>query len=576
MIRKTKYFFQKFNRKKYKEKYKMKKYIKWRFFFLYFFIVISFFILAIRVTYLQIIFSKDLIKKNDIRSLRIQKIISKRGIIQDRNGCYLAVSIPSYAIWIDPKIINKSKITGKRWKMLADKLQISIENIKNKINLNPKSRFAYLARNVSLSVGKYIANLKLEGVYLSNEMKRYYPYGPITANLLGITNIDNQGIEGVEKSFNYFLNGKSGKKIIRKDLYGRVIENVLFINKKNSHDLILSIDIRMQSIIYKALQLGVKKNKAKSGIAVLIDIKTGEVLAMTNIPSYNPNSFYKIKTSFMRNRAITDLFEPGSTVKPMIVITALKNNIIKDNSILNTKPYFINGHKVKDIVEYKKLSITEILQKSSNVGISKLALSLSKEQIIETYKKFGLGESTNLGLIGESRGFFLKKKKWSKFEKIAFSIGYGIMVTPLQLARVYATIGNFGVYKPLSIKKNNSVISGFHIFPKNIVRTVIHMMERVSLPGGVGVRAAIKNYRIAIKTGTVKKVNINGNYINKYIAYTAGIAPVSNPRYALVVMINEPSAGKYYGGIVSAPIFGIIMDHILNLKNVKPDKLKEK
>lgn len=576
MIRKTKYFFQKFNRKKYKEKYKMKKYIKWRFFFLYFFIVISFFILAIRVTYLQIIFSKDLIKKNDIRSLRIQKIISKRGIIQDRNGCYLAVSIPSYAIWIDPKIINKSKITGKRWKMLSDKLQISIENIKNKINLNPKSRFAYLARNVSLSVGKYIANLKLEGVYLSNEMKRYYPYGPITANLLGITNIDNQGIEGVEKSFNYFLNGKSGKKIIRKDLYGRVIENVLFINKKNSHDLILSIDIRMQSIIYKALQLGVKKNKAKSGIAVLIDIKTGEVLAMTNIPSYNPNSFYKIKTSFMRNRAITDLFEPGSTVKPMIVITALKNNIIKDNSILNTKPYFINGHKVKDIVEYKKLSITEILQKSSNVGISKLALSLSKEQIIETYKKFGLGESTNLGLIGESRGFFLKKKKWSKFEKIAFSIGYGIMVTPLQLARVYATIGNFGVYKPLSIKKNNSVISGFHIFPKNIVRTVIHMMERVSLPGGVGVRAAIKNYRIAIKTGTVKKVNINGNYINKYIAYTAGIAPVSNPRYALVVMINEPSAGKYYGGIVSAPIFGIIMDHILNLKNVKPDKLKEK
>lgn len=578
MKRKIKNFFIKDNPIRYKKRYKFLNCIAWRFFCLYFFIVILFFVLLIRITYLQIIYSKKLIQESNARSLRIRKLISMRGIIKDRNGCYLAVSIPAYSIWIDPKSIykNSNLNNDKRWKILADKLKISIDEIKYKINFNQNSRFVYLARNVSMKVGECIKKLKLNGVHLSNEMKRVYPYGSITANLIGITNVDHQGIEGIEKSFNYFLNGKSGKEIIRKDLHGKVVENVFFLDKKTSNNLILSIDIRMQSILYKALKNGVKKNKAKSGSAVLIDIKTGEILAMVNIPSCNPNTFNNIKGNSIRNRAITDLFEPGSTVKPMIVIAALNNNIIKSDSILNTEPYLINGHMVKDVVKYKKLSIAEILQKSSNVGISKLALSLSDNELRNVYKKFGLGEPTNLGLVGEKSGVFLKRKKLSKLEKISFSIGYGIMVTPLQLARVYATIGSLGVYRPLSIKKNNSSVSGFHVFPKKIIQTVIQMMENVSLSQDLRMKSPIKHYRIALKTGTVKKVNTYGHYVNKYIAYTAGIAPINKPRYSLVVIVNEPTSGKYYGGLVSAPIFRIIMNRVLNLENIKLNKLLEK
>jgi len=314
-------------------------------------------------------------------------------------------------------------------------------------------------------------------------------------------------------------------------------------------------------------------NKAESGSAVLVDVSTGEVLAMASSPSYNPNNFAGTAKDAMRNRSITDVFEPGSTVKPMVVMTALQRGIVNENTVLNTVPYRINGHEIKDVARYSELTLTGVLQKSSNVGVSKLALAMPSSALVETYSRFGLGKATNLGLVGERSGLYPQKQRWSDIERATFSFGYGLMVTPLQLARVYATIGSYGVYRPLSITKVDPPVPGERIFPESIVRTVVHMMESVALPGGGGVKAAIKGYRIAIKTGTAKKVGPDGRYINKYIAYTAGVAPASNPRFALVVVINDPQAGKYYGGAVSAPVFGAIMGGVLRTMNIEPDAL---
>ncbi|MFV9996611.1 MAG: peptidoglycan glycosyltransferase FtsI [Arsenophonus endosymbiont of Dermacentor nuttalli] len=562
---------------KYRRRYEEKvSYVSWRFLLLCAGIGLALIGLIVRVTYLQVINPEELVREGDMRSLRVQKVTAARGMISDREGRQLAVSVPVYAIWADPKIIyeNGGLINDERWQALADELRIPLEQVNRKISLNPNSRFIYLARQVNPSICEYITELKIAGIYLRKESRRYYPSGPVAAHLLGVTDIDGQGIEGIEKSFNYLLTGAPGERIVRKDRYGRVIEDISSIDSQVAHDLVLSIDERIQSLVYRELTRSVKENKAESGTAILVDVNTGEVLAMANSPSYNPNNLAGTPTEVMRNRAITDVFEPGSTVKPMVIVSALNNGFIKANSVLNTQPYVINGHEIKDVARYSELSITGILQKSSNVGVSKLALAMPAAELVDVYARFGLGKPTNLGLIGESSGIFPnKKRRWSEFERATFSFGYGLMVTPLQLARVYATIGSFGIYRPLSITKVDPPVSGTRIFPEMIMRTVVHMMESVALPGGGGVRAAIKGYRIAIKTGTAKKVGSDGHYVNQYIAYTAGVAPASNPRYALVVIINEPTAGKYYGGAVSAPVFGTIMGGVLRLMNVEPDAL---
>ncbi|MGP1939022.1 MAG: peptidoglycan glycosyltransferase FtsI [Arsenophonus sp. ET-DL9-MAG3] len=550
-------------------------YIGWRFLLLCMgigFILIS---LIIRITYLQVINPEKLVKESDMRSLRVQKVITERGMISDREGRQLAISIPVYAICADPKLIyeNGGLTNDERWQALANELNISLEQINHKININHNSRFVYLARQVNLSVGEYISKLKIIGIYLRKESRRYYPSGPVTAHLIGVTDIDGKGIEGIEKSFDFLLTGVQGERIVRKDRYGRVIEYISSIdNNKVANNLVLSIDKHIQSLVYRELTRSVMENKAEFGTAILVDINTGEVLAMVNSPSYNPNNILDIPAKIMRNHAITDIFEPGSTVKPMVIISALNNGVINIDSILNTQPYIINGHKIKDVAKYSELSITGILQKSSNVGVSKIALAMPANELVDVYASFGLGKSTNLGLIGESSGIFPNKKvRWSKFERATFSFGYGLMVTPLQLARVYATIGSFGVYRPLSITRVDQPVLGNRIFPERIIRTVVRMMENITLSGVV--QAEVKGYRIAIKTGTVKKIDNDGHYINQYVAYAAGVAPASKPRYALVVIINKPTAGKYYGGAVSGPVFKTIISSVLRLTNIKPDAL---
>ncbi len=549
--------------------------ISWRFAFLCCCILLSFLGLMIRMAYLQIINPDQLVKEGDLRSLRVQKVLTTRGMIIDRTGRPLAVSIPVNAIWADPKELNAcGGITlDSRWEALSDALNMSIAQLSNRINTNPQGRFVYLARQVNLEISNYIYKLKLPGIFLRQESRRYYPSSQVTSHIIGITNIDGEGIEGIEKSFDHWLTGQAGARTVRKDRDGRVIEDISSIESQESHNLVLSIDERLQALMYRELNQAVAFNKAQSGTAVLIDVNTGEVLAMANAPSYNPNNITNTLQDSMRNRAITDVFEPGSTVKPMVIMTALQNGVIKENSLMNTLPYSIQGHSIKDVTPHKELSITGILQKSSNVGVSKLALAMPSSALIDTYSRFGLGQPTNLGLIGESSGIYPQRKRWSDIERATFSFGYGLMVTPLQLARVYATIGSLGIYRPLSIIKVTSQVPGKRVFPESVVRTVVHMMENVALPGGGGVKAAIKGYRVAIKTGTVKKVGQDGKYISRYIAYTAGIASVSQPSFALVVLINDPKGGNYYGGAISAPVFSAIMGGVLRTMNIKPDAL---
>jgi len=550
-------------------------FVSWRFALLCGCILLALGGLLSRVAWLQVISPDKLVKEGDLRSLRVQEVPTARGMISDRAGRPLAVSVPVNAIWADPKELTEhgGVTVDSRWKALSDALSIPLDQLAARVNANPKGRFIYLARQVNPAIGEYVKKLKLPGIYLRQESRRYYPAGQVTAHLIGFTNIDGQGIEGIEKSFDKWLTGEPGERTVRKDRYGRVIEDISSVDSRAAHNLTLSIDERLQALVYRELNNAVAFNKAESGTAVLVDVNTGEVLAMANSPAYNPNNLSNTPKDVMRNRAITDIFEPGSTVKPMVVMTALQRGVVKENSVLNTVPYRVNGHEIKDVARYNELTLTGVLQKSSNVGVSRLALAMPSSALVETYARFGLGKPTNLGLVGESSGLYPQKQRWSDIERATFSFGYGLMVTPLQLARVYATIGSYGINRPLSITKVDPPVAGERVFPENLVKTVMHMMESVALPGGGGVKAAIKGYRIAIKTGTAKKVGPDGRYVNKYIAYTAGVAPASRPRFALVVVINDPQAGKYYGGAVSAPVFGAIMGGVLRTMNIEPDAL---
>ncbi|WP_187484341.1 peptidoglycan glycosyltransferase FtsI [Pantoea agglomerans] len=550
-------------------------FVSWRFALLCGCILLALGGLLSRVAWLQVINPGKLVKEGDLRSLRVQAVPTSRGMISDRAGRPLAVSVPVNAIWADPKELHAGGgvTLDSRWKALSDALSIPLDQLAARVNANPKGRFVYLARQVNPAIGDYVKKLKLPGIHLRQESRRYYPAGQVTSHLIGFTNIDGQGIEGIEKSFDKWLTGAPGERTVRKDRYGRVIEDISSVDSRAAHNLTLSIDERLQALVYRELNNAVAFNKAESGTAVLVDVNTGEVLAMANSPAYNPNNLGNTPKDLMRNRAITDIFEPGSTVKPMVVMTALQRGVVRENSVLNTVPYRVNGHEIKDVARYNELTLTGVLQKSSNVGVSRLALAMPSSALVETYARFGLGKPTNLGLVGESSGLYPKKQRWSDIERATFSFGYGLMVTPLQLARVYATIGSYGINRPLSITKVDPPVAGQRVFDESLVKTVMHMMESVALPGGGGVKAAIKGYRIAIKTGTAKKVGPDGRYVNKYIAYTAGVAPASHPRFALVVVINDPQAGKYYGGAVSAPVFGAIMGGVLRTMNIEPDAL---
>ena len=529
--------------------------------------------LVSQAAYVQIVNADSLIDEADKRSLRKQEIQFVRGSILDRNGQLLSVSVPMYSVVADPKFIfDENALKDKeRWQKLAEALGISYSNLVKRIEKDPKSRFVYLSRQISPTLAQYVKELKITGIVLKSEARRFYPRVEETAHLIGYTNIDGAGIEGIEKSFDSMLVGKSGSMTYRKDRFGNIVENISDVKKYDAQDVTLSIDEKLQSMVYREIKKAVAENKAESGTAVLVDVRTGEVLAMANAPSYNPNNRVGVKSELMRNRAITDTFEPGSTVKPFVVLTALQRGVVRRDEIINTGPLILNGHEVKDVAPRDQLSLDGILENSSNRGVSRLALRMPPSALMETYQNAGLGKPTDLGLIGEQSGLLnANRARWSDIERANVAYGYGLNATPLQIARAYVTLGSFGIYRPLSITKVDPPVVGHRVFSEKITREVVNMMEKVAIKNG---RAMVEGYRVGIKTGTAKKLE-NGRYVDKYVAYTAGIAPITDPRYALVVLINDPKAGQYYGGAISAPVFSSIMSYALRSNNVPPDGIE--
>lgn len=554
-----------------------KSFEKWRFNVIYGVILIALFGLLIQLAWLQLVDADKLIAEGNKRSLRYQNVYVPRAMILDRNERALAVSVPMYDVWADPKVVKQAggvDPTNIKWQELARIVLIPISELQQKLD-HERLRFVPLIKQITPTEADYLKKLKLAGINFNKTSKRFYPLGSSIAQLIGLTNVENgveTGAEGIEKSYNQLLIGEAGQRVIRRDRFGRVIEKLQDIDGEVANDLVLSIDERLQSLVYGELELAVKFNKADSGTAVLIDIKTGEILAMATNPSYNPNNRSKIDASLLRNPAVTDAFEPGSTVKPLVVMAALEKKVVDLNSIIDTRPFYVNGYEVKDVNYQKSLNLAGILEKSSNVGVSKLALKMRPQDLVEFYSRFGLSQPTGLGIGGETSGSIAANRThWSDIERATYAFGYGLMVTPVQLARAYATIGNYGIYKPVTILKVTEPVVGQRVVSETVAKTVIKLMESVAITGG-GVKAAVPNYSVAVKTGTAKKLGLSGKYINEYIAYTAGIAPASKPRYSLVVIIDNPKAGQYYGGTVSAPIFSRIMTGVLRTMNVAPDR----
>ncbi|WP_137223901.1 MULTISPECIES: penicillin-binding transpeptidase domain-containing protein [Shewanella] len=553
--------------------------IPWRLYVVVGFVLLLFCCLIARAAYIQIIEPDKLRHESDMRTLRTTSNQVQRGLITDRNGDMLAVSVPVQAVWADPKHAHDQDAFKdmRRWQALADVLQEPVEELVNKVKNNPKKRFVYLKRQVPSAVADYIEQLKIGGIYLKSESRRYYPASEITAQLIGITNIDDVGIEGIENTYNTWLTGTPSKQKVRKSRDGSVVERLDIVQQgESSNDLVLSIDQRIQQLAYRELKRATEIYQATSGSVVVIDVHTGEVLAMANTPSYNPNSRDNLQPHRMRNRALTDTFEPGSTIKPFVVAAALEAGKVKANELISTSPGWmrIGGRQVRDSHNYGEISLAKILVKSSNVGISKLALSIPVEQLLGTYQSMGLGNYSGINLTGESAGLIHNRHRWSDFERATLSFGYGFTATPLQIARMYATLGSGGILYPVSILKLRQAPKGEQVISSQVAHDVMEMLVGVTETGGTATKAHIDGYPVAGKTGTSRKA-VAGGYGDDYVALFAGVAPVHNPRLAISVVINEPKGDKYYGGDVAGPAFAKIMSGALQMLNVEPISERE-
>ncbi|CUU25099.1 cell division protein FtsI [Duffyella gerundensis] len=533
-------------------------------------------LLLARVGDLQLINHPMLEHEADQRSLRTVTLPTNRGTLLDRNGEALALSVPARDIIADPQRVLEAHpdFTNAKWQYLANALNERPEAIAAQIQANPRKRFLYLGRKIELGIAKDISKLHLKGISSVYNDSRFYPMSEAAAPLLGVVGADNKGLNGLEHGYDKLLQGEPGVEKYRQDGEGNIIAMIDYEPPKQPPTVQLSIDKFDQYTLYSKLRDGVLLNKADSGAAVLVKVDTGEILGMASYPSFNPNNYADASPAQMRNAAINDSYEPGSTVKPLVVMEGLERHLVRADSVIDTTPYRVNGHLIRDVGHWPRLTMTGILQKSSDIGVSHIALAMPAEALVNTYQAFGLGKPTGLGLTGESVGYFpAHRQRWADIERATFSFGYGLRVTPLQIAREYATIGAYGVYRPLSITKVTPPVIGKQVANPETVKDVIHMMESDALPGGSGVRAAVPGYRLAIKTGTAEKMGASGKYDGGYINYTVGVAPASHPEVALVIMINHPTAGDHFGGSVAAPVFGNIIGPVLKHMNIPPDAL---
>ncbi|MND25071.1 Peptidoglycan synthase FtsI precursor [compost metagenome] len=530
-----------------------------------------------RIIDLQVV-DRDFLKgQGDARSLRHIPIPAHRGLITDRNGEPLAVSTPVTTLWANPKEMQASK---DRWPQLAAALGQNPQQLTERLTQQASKEFIYLVRGLTPEQGQHVLDLKVPGVYGLEEFRRFYPAGDVTAHMVGFTDLDDHGREGVELAYDEWLAGVPGKRQVIKDRRGRLIKDIQVTkNAKAGKTLALSIDLRLQYLATRELRNAIAEQDAKAGSLVIMDVKTGEVLAMVNQPTYNPNNRRSMFPAAMRNRAIIDVFEPGSTVKPISMSAALESGRWKPTDKVEVYPgsLQIGRYTIKDVSrsEGPILDLTGILINSSNVGMSKIAFDIGGEAIYRVMSQVGLGQYTGLGFPGERVGNLPNHREWRKAETATLSYGYGVSVTALQLVHAYAALANDGKMVPLSIIKVDKTPEAVQAIPKETAETVQGMLQQViEAPRGV-FRAQVPFYHVAGKSGTARKATVGskGYTENAYRSLFAGFGPMSDPRYAIVVVIDEPGKGGYFGGLVSAPVFSKVMSGTLRLMNVPPDNL---
>jgi cell division protein FtsI (penicillin-binding protein 3) len=533
-------------------------------------IVLSGFAVLIgRGVYLQSLNKHFLQEKGDARYSRALTLQAHRGRITDRYGELLAISSPVESVWASPPDV---KIDSRQTKKLAELLKLKPDVISKKLSNNTRE-FVYLKRRLSPELASQVMKLEIPGIYLQREYKRYYPAGEVTAHLVGFTGIDDKGQEGFELTMNDTLSGKAGSRRVIKDRAGHIVEDLEAVKvPQDGRDVTLSIDRRIQYLAHRELSKAVELHKAKAGAAIVLDAKTGEVLAMANVPTYNPNNPVNIQGK-SRNRAITDIFEPGSTLKPMTAAAGLESGKYLPETKLQTAPGYmaIGPAVIHDAHPHGILTVAEIIQKSSNVGSAKIALSLDRQYLWAMFNQMGFGTKTRIGFPGEASGRLRPYKSWRPIEQATMSYGHGISLTLLQLARAYTVFANDGELKPVSLLKLKDAPVGTQVFSAQTAHQIKDMLETVVLPGGTALKAQVLGYRVAGKTGTTHKLGPTGYEKDKYVGSFVGMAPASNPRLIMAVMIDEPTSGQYYGGTVAAPVFSAVMSDALRMLSVPQD-----
>ncbi len=532
-------------------------------------------VLAWRAVYLQWVEQDFLQGQGDARHLRTVELNANRGVVTDRNNEPLAISTPVDSVWINPKVYLKNG-DSSQFDSLAALLKTDVKKLQQRIAQRSTREFVYLKRHVSPELAGQVKALAVPGVALQREYRRYYPMAEVTGHVVGFTDIDDQGQEGIELALDSTLRGiKGGKRVLRNNL-GEVIEDVESISEPQpGQNVVLSIDRRVQYLAYRELKAAVQLHRAASASAVILDAKTGEVLAMVNQPSFNPNNRASFKSKNYRNRAVTDLFEPGSTMKPFTVAAGLELNKIKPDTLIDTAPGYmkVGNNTIRDAINYGLIDITKILQKSSNIGATKIALSLTPEQLWKEFDRYGLGVGTESGFPGEADGLIGDYWRWNDLQQASRAYGYGMSVTTLQLARAYSVLANDGLLKPVSFLKLDAEPEAQRVMSEESARLVRGMLESVVSPEGTGKRAAVAGYHIGGKTGTVHRAGRDGYAEDRYSAVFAGLAPLSDPRLVMVVVVHDPELGEYHGGSVAAPVFGKVMSGALRLLNITPDDL---
>lgn len=546
--------------------------VRWRYGFFLVLLLVAACALVYRAIDLHVFEQAFLAEQGDARTIRFERLEAHRGMITDRHGEPLAVSAPVETVYADPKFLNLSLADLKN---LSKALEVNSSWLSKKIESNKSKRFIYLKRKMAPHEVKKVLSLNLDGIYSQREYKRYYPTGEVASHVLGFTSIDGDGQEGLELAYDEWLTGKAGKKRVLKNRKGRVIKDLgEFEEAQAGNDIKLSLDMRIQYLAYRELKAAVETHKARSGSIVVLDVASGEVLAMANQPSYNPNNRSTIDVSHLRNRAITDVFEPGSTMKLATVAAALESKKYSLNSELDTSPGFIRlGRKsIRDHRNYGILSVINIVAKSSNVGTSRIALDLSGDVVWDMLYRLGFGRGTGVSFPGESMGRLPDPSSWQPIEVATMSYGYGMNVNALQLAQAFMIFGNGGIKYPLSLIHRNDVVQGEQVISKDISESLKIAMKAVVTKGGTGTRASLPLYDVGGKSGTVHTVGKSGYEQSQYKAIFAGVAPADNPEIAMVVIIDSPAGAEYYGGEVAAPVFSRVVDGAMRLLNVRPDK----